>query len=483
MRKVILAQPKVGNWDDFRSHPSLPLSLLSAARLVANEFEVIFIDTRVDQDWKNRLKHELAKDPICIGITSMTGRQISHALEISRFVKQVSKIPVVWGGIHCSLLPASTLENGNIDIIVVGEGEVTFLELVKALDAGRDLKEIKGIWFKQGGAVVSNPERGFVQLNDLPALPLSLIELKHFLPVFKGRRTLNIETSRGCPNRCAFCYNAAFNKNSWRAFPAEKVVRRLKYLSQEYKIGSFYLVDDNFFVDLKRAKEIAQGIIDEKLDIFWEVQGITINSALKMDGAYLDLLLRSGMKKVHFGVETGSARILKSVNKNLKIDDVLKVNRAWSRHNIVTQYNFMCGFPGETIKDIRETINLVFRLMRENRMALISPFCPYTPYPGTALYQDDLKSGFSRKRTLEDWIETDYGDNLWESEERRRILPALFFSSMFLDSHRSKDMVSSKTIKMLIDLYRPIARFRTKHLFFKFMPELKINKIISASAK
>jgi radical SAM superfamily enzyme YgiQ (UPF0313 family) len=480
MRKVILVQPKVGDWDDFRSHPSLPLSLLSAARLVANEFEVIFIDSRVDKDWKNTLRDKLAENPICVGITSMTGRQISHALEISRFVKQVSNAPVVWGGIHCSLLPDSTLENNNIDLIVLGEGEVKFLELVRALNTGRDLRGVKGIWFKQDQEIIRNPEREFVELNDLPVLPLSLIDLKHFLPIFKGRRTFYIETSRGCPNRCGFCYNLAFHKSSWRAFPAERVVRRLKYLSKEYKIGSFYIIDDNFFVDLKRAKEIAQGIIDEKLDIFWEVQGITINSALKMDDDYLELMVRSGLKKVHFGVESGSERILKMVNKNLNIDNVLKVNKDWNKYNIITQYNFMCGFPGETKEDIRETTKLVFRLMRENPRALISPLCPYTPYPGTALYQNDVNSGFSKKSTLEDWVEANYGDNLWESKERKDILSALFFTSMFLDSHRSKDMISSKMMKVLIDLYRPVARFRIKHLFFKFMPELKIKEIFLA---
>lgn len=477
MKKVILVQPKVGDWDDFRSHPSLPLSLLSAVRLVVNEFEVIFIDTRVDKDWKNTLRDELVRNPICVGITSMTGRQISYALEISKLVKQVSNVPVVWGGIHCSLLPDSTLQNSSIDIIVLGEGEVTFFELVKALDSASDLKEIKGIWFKKGYEIIRNTERGFTELNDLPVLPLSLVDLKHFLPIFKGRRTFYIETSRGCPNRCGFCYNLAFHKSSWRAFPAERVIRRLKYLSKEYKIGSFYIIDDNFFVDLKRAKEIAQGIIDEKLGIFWEAQGITINSALKMDEGYLKLLVRSGLKKVHFGVESGSERILKAVNKNLNIDNVLKVNKEWGKHNIVTQYNFMCGFPGETNEDIRKTIKLVFKLMRENRKALISPLCPYTPYPGTALYQNDLKSGFSKKKTLEDWIKADYGDNLWESKERKNILSALFFTSMFLDSHRSKDMISSKMIKILIDLYRPVAKFRIKHLFFKFMPELKIKEM------
>lgn len=478
MAEVILVQPKIGNWDEVRSHPSLPLALLSTLRYAAQEFDTLFIDMRVDKDWKERLKEGLKRNPLCVGVTSLTSRQIGYALEISSYVKRISNVPVVWGGIHASLLPESTLENQNIDIIVIGEGEISFLELIKALAAKASPKGIRGIWYKDNGRIIRNPNREFLHLDDLPDLPLALIDIKKFLPTFKGRRTFYIETSRGCFNQCRFCFNAAYNKNTWRAFSAQRVIRELGYLFKHFNIGSFYIVDDNFFVDLKRAKAIAQGIIDEKLDIFWEVQGITINSAIRMDEDYLKLLVNSGMKKVHFGVESASERILKMVNKNLKISDVIKINRRWSRYNIIVQYNFMCGFPQESMEDIRKTKDLALQLMKENPRALISPFCPYTPYPGTNLYQKSLDDGFVQKKRLEDWQEADYGDNLWESPERKRFISSLFFASMFLDRHRLKDMVQSILVKILIELYRPIARFRIKYLFFQFMPELKLKDLL-----
>lgn len=478
MADVILVQPKVGDWDDFRSHPSLPLALLSASRYVAREFDTVLIDTRIDKNWKKTLKTELEKKPFCVGITSMTGRQIGYALEITKYIKKISNIPVVWGGIHASLLPESTIENQDIDMLVIGEGEKSFLELIRALANNEHLEGIEGVWYKEEDRVVKNPKRKFAILDELPDLPLSLINLNNFLPVFKGRRTFYAETSRGCPNQCRFCYNAAYNNNAWRAFSAQRVIKDLKVLHDFQEIKSLYIIDDNFFVDLRRAREIAQGIIDEKIDIYWEVQGISINSALKMDDDYLELLVKSGMKKVHFGVESASERILKSVNKNLKIDDVIQVNRKWSRYNIIAQYNFMSGFPGESKQDIRSTIDLVFKLMKENPNALISPLCPYTPYPGTDLYQKSLQEGFVTKRSLEEWQEANYGDNLWESSHKRKMLVPLFFASMFLDKHRSQDMVKSKFLKALIGFYRPIAKFRLKHLFFSFMPELKIKNAL-----
>ena len=98
MPEVVLVQPKVGDWDMVRSHPSLPLSLLSAASLVNQEYNVVLIDMRRGDDWKRRLKAELDKNPLCVGTTSLTGRQIRYALQISRFIKENSNAPVVWGG-------------------------------------------------------------------------------------------------------------------------------------------------------------------------------------------------------------------------------------------------------------------------------------------------------------------------------------------------------------------------------------------------
>lgn len=477
MADVVLVQPKVGDWDQVRSHPSLPLGLLSASRLVAKEFDTVLIDTRIDKNWKKRLREELNKQPVCVGITSTTGIQIGYALEISHFVKNISKVPVVWGGVHCSLLPESTIESEDIDILVIGDGEITFLELVQALANKSELGGIQGIWYKVGVKTIKNPRRSFVNLDDLPDLPLTLIPIERYLPIFKGRRTFYIETSRGCNNQCGFCWNASYN-NSWRAFSADRVIKDLKYLSNKLDIRSFYVVDDNAFINLERILSIAQGIVDEQLDIFLEIQGITVNSALKMDEKDLRLLVNAGVKKVHFGVESASERMLRLVNKKIEISDVIKINRMWSKHDIIVQYNFMCGLPGESIEDIRMTIDLAFQLMKENPNAIISPICPYIPYPGTPLYQKAIENGFVQKRKLEDWQRIDFRDDHWRPQERQKLLSSLFFASMFLDKHRSKDMFQSSILKVLIELYHPIAKFRVKHLFFKFMLETKIKELI-----
>jgi len=166
---VVLVYPKVRLdrpiWEEIR----IPLGLLTIATpLDIAGYKVKIIDQRVEKYWKKILLDELKKEPICVGISSMTGPQIKYALEVSKLVKQNSNIPVVWGGVHPSLLPEQTLKNDFVDIVVQGEGEETFYELVRALKDKSTLNGIKGIWYKEDGKLKRNPPRPFIDLNQQP---------------------------------------------------------------------------------------------------------------------------------------------------------------------------------------------------------------------------------------------------------------------------------------------------------------------------
>lgn len=476
MTDVILVQPKVGNWDTIRSHPALPLALLCISTLVDKEFKVRIIDQRIDKNWKDELMEELLNEPLCVGITSMTCNQISYALDVARTVKENSHVPVVMGGIHASLLPEQTLKNKYIDIVVQGEGEATFYELVKRLNENRTLDGVEGIWYKKDGMIKSNPPRPFIDLDKLPDLPYHLVDVDNYTPRFMGKRTLYMELSRGCPYMCAFCYNSTYHKRKWRALSAKNSFERIKNVVENFNIPNIYFVDDNFFVDLKRVEDIAKSIIDHEYDLTWEVQGIRINTVDKMSDEFIRLLERAGCKKIHFGVESGSARVLKLVKKGITYQQVRSVNEKLKNTGIITQYNLMSGFPTETLEDLKETVNLAFELMDGNPNAIISPICNYVPYPGTELFDEALKAGFKIPSTLEGWSNFDYGNIPWMSEERRKMLESLFFSSLFVSGGRG--MVSSPLFKLLAEMYKPIARYRVRNLFFKFMIESKLKSLL-----
>jgi radical SAM superfamily enzyme YgiQ (UPF0313 family) len=478
MRKIILFQPIVGLLDNIKSSPGLPLSLLTAAKLLPGEFEVKIIDQRLLKDWKQALRHELTEDVVFFGTTAMLGPQIKFACHASWFVKKIRpEIPVVWGGPFASVLPNQALAEKYIDIIVYGDGEITTLELARAFRDKKPLEEVNGIIFKREGKIIKNPARPLVDVNKMPDLPFHLVDVKKYLPKRGGVPTIDMETSRGCPFNCKFCYNPAFNMRRWRAYDPDLILARIKKLKENLGIKGVWFVDDEFFIDLKRARKIIEGLIE--LDMKWEVQGARADSILAMDDEYIRLLEKSKCRQINIGAESGSERILTMTEKKLTTSQILEVNRKLKSYDISPWFYFMMGFPSETEEEQRLTIKLVMRLLKENPNTKISGIGCFTPYPGTALFEDALKIGYRAPQKILDW--STYGvDQInipWLKGRMRRRVEAVQFASFFVDN-KPEGVAGDWWVKLGAKLYRPVARFRFRHDFYSFPIDIYLGNMI-----
>ncbi|MFH1642424.1 MAG: radical SAM protein [Nanoarchaeota archaeon] len=403
MADVILLYPKIKEKTSFYRNPierikelhssiPIPLGLLSISRYLVDRFKVKIIDQRTDKDWKKHLLKELNQNPLCIATTSTTGLQINYALEISKFVKQNSNIPVVWGGVHPSLLPRQTLENPNIDILVKGEGEITFFELVKAMEKNRTLKGINGVSFKKNGIIQKNPDRSPPDLSSLPDIPYHLIDMGEYTTRLK--KSILIENSRGCSKSCTFCITPTI---PFRFIGAEKLIKQIKHLNQCYKIKNFFFTDENFFLNNKEVEKITNTIIRDKIDINWFAGGGDINSLQKCN---LKILRKSGCTRVLLGAESGSQRVLDFINKGCRVNEIQDVSKKFRNSNIRLSISFMMGLPNETLEDSIKTINLMFNLLNKNNDIALSI---YKPYPDTPLFLYALKKGFKVPQSLVEW--------------------------------------------------------------------------------
>ena len=209
MSNVILFFPK-SEESDVRVLPASVLAV--AAPLVKANYQVKIIDQRTDKDWKKVLLNELKNKPLVFGVSALTGKQILNGLEASKIVKKNSNIPVVWGGVHPSLLSGQSLKNEYIDFVIVGEGEETLLELVKATERKTPFKNIKGLGYKENDKIFLNPLRDFINLDMSPEIPYFLINVENYIrkksfATGVPAREIALYTSRGCPYRCGFCYN------------------------------------------------------------------------------------------------------------------------------------------------------------------------------------------------------------------------------------------------------------------------------------
>lgn len=389
--------PKTG----LDSLPQLPLNLLSIASVLIKDYEVKIIDQRVDDNWAKKIISE-SRNSICVGITSMTGEQIQHGLDISKMIPKYST-NIVWGGVHPTLLPKQTLENESIDFIVRGEGEIVFPRLLKAIIDKKELNNINGIGFKNKNGIRINKRDDYLDLNNLPDLPYDLLNMNNYVAkrdVFK--KCLTLETSRGCPHNCYFCANPTIHKRKWRCLNVENIVRKMNFLQNKFDLDGMIFQEDNFFVDTKRVIEFCDKVINNSINIGWKAN-CRINYLLNKDETFLARLEKSGCKLLQFGIESGSDRILKLLNKGFTTDDVLKINKKLAKSEILCRYNFIVGFPTETIDEIQETLKFIEKLMRENPN-LDSPFLNiYTPWPGTKLFNLAVKNGFIPPNSLEKW--------------------------------------------------------------------------------
>lgn len=408
MAEIILFRPNATN----KLIPRCSLGLVYlATTLLHKGYSVEIIDQGVLPDWRQKLKQVLKPETICAGVSVMTGSSIRAGLEFSKFVKENSTVPIVWGGIHPSLLPAQTVENEFIDVVVIGEGENKFSEIVECIKKGKPLDNVKGIVFKKGReAFFTAKDETCLDMDSLPVPEFDKIDIEYYAEeerkMFGGARGIDLNVDRGCPYRCAFCYNIEFNRRRWRAISAGRILEIVGILKDKYNLGAVNFVSDNFFVDKKRVHDICQGLIDRKINIKWHAD-IRIDTFLKMDREFLELMKKSGCHMLTFGVESGSGRMLQLIQKDITVEDIFKAHDKVMKLNLDVNYHFMLGFPDETKKDILETLKVAAFLTNYDRANVFGPSM-YIPYPGTPLFNRCVELGYKAPAQLEGWINYDW---------------------------------------------------------------------------
>ncbi len=482
MRTVVLVQPGEGIYGKVFK-PWVPLSLLCAAAKVDRAgYRVKIVDQRVGEDWRRELERALDEDPVCVGITAMTGSQIVGALAAARIAKNRVRIPVVWGGVHATLFPGQTLGSRLVDIVVKGEGEETFFQLVTRLELGASLDDLPGICFRRDGEIVEYPDREFVNLDEYPPVPYHLVDLRRYRHRYFGEdNVVEMESSRGCPYDCTFCYGPLYNKKTWRPRGAAQVVASMRGLAESHGVRVFHFVDDGFFIGRERFREIMQAILAAGLRVRMGFQGVRIDTFDRLSDENIALLVQAGGRYLQFGVESGSPRILRMANKRLEVEQVLSLNRRLAEYpEIIPHYNFMCGFPEETREELFQTTSLAWRLLKENRNAMISPFHHYKPYPGTELAKTALGPGYQPPRTLEEWGAFDWTELTRQGLDRgtRRLFKNVEMVSVFAD-RKLENQSDSALWTLLAKIYRPVARLRLRNNFFSCMPEGRLMAVVS----
>lgn len=317
------------------------------------------------------------KNPRVIGIRCLTNER-SDVYTITEMIKKVNKeIKIVVGGPHATVLYNQMLNHFPIDYIVLGEGEITFLELISAIHNNKDIGKIKGIAYKKKNRIIKNEEQKLI--SNLDSLPMPNYNISK-----NPEETTWISTSRGCAYNCGFCTAKNVWGRSYRTKSVKKIVDEIEYYVNNFNKKYFGFMDDTFTYDKKRARDICKEIIKRKWRIRWSV-GTRVDC---VDGKTLYWMKKAGCRRIDFGVESGSEMIRKNMNKNFTNKNILNAFKLAKEYKIKTIAYMILGYKGENFSSIFESISLFNKIEPDTIIT-----CPARLYPGTELYENAKKEG------------------------------------------------------------------------------------------
>ncbi|MBU0503953.1 MAG: B12-binding domain-containing radical SAM protein [Candidatus Omnitrophica bacterium] len=370
--------------------PSLGLLSLAAVVRKAGFTPAIIPSDNLNIGYNRTLERINRFSPDILAITATTF-SINQAHELSVLAKKNNRgLIVLIGGHHLSALPKETLEKfPGFDIGVIGEGELTLVQLLERLEQNKDTSDTKGIVFRKNNNTVINPPQELIdRLDGLPLPAWDLLEgfPKAYYPPFfrsKGLPAASIVTSRGCPSSCIFCSKAVFG-NRVRFFSPEYVFSMIRLLHDSYGVNDILIEDDTFTIDKQRVSDICELILNSGLKINWSC----LARADNIDGSVLTRMKKAGCWQISFGIESGSQDILNSSQKGINLDVIDRAIRISKKSGILTKGFFILGFPNDTGRTIKETI----RFAKKSALDDISVNF-MTPFPGTELYNNAAEFG------------------------------------------------------------------------------------------
>jgi radical SAM superfamily enzyme YgiQ (UPF0313 family) len=354
-----------------------------AATLEKNGYEVKIIDCTLGLTHSQLIGLLKKENPDIIGITGTTSAFRSMKKVAQDIKRYLPSVPVVIGGAHLTAAPEITMGYDCFDVGVIGEGELTFLELVREYEGSglSNLDTIDGIIYRRNGKIVRTKDRGFIR--NLDSLPFPARHLYPPLAAYRPtpasykRLPLGVLiTTRGCPSKCTFCDRAVFG-TTYRERSAENVINEVEELIYKFGSREIRFFDDTFTLNEERVFAICDKLTERKIKIPWTCLTKVANVSREL----LKKMKQAGCWQVLFGLESGDERILKLLKKGNTVEQNKMAVRLAKEAGLSVRADFIVGTPGETIGSLKRTLDFAIKAKVD-----YAHFNKFVPYPGTELY-------------------------------------------------------------------------------------------------
>lgn len=399
---ILLINPLVESFE--RSEKPFPLGLGYIARVLYDEgYHIEVLDLNAQHLGREKTVSEIRKRSydVC-GISCMLTEYKQVQWLCSLIKKERPDSTLILGGGLPSVVPELVLNETTADIAVVGEGEETAKELMKALKESSNLSNIKGIWYKKEGRIYKNtPREPILSLDGIPFpvwefFPTEMYFKKGVLGFDPPLKSVNMISSRGCSYACTYCDHSIFGSR-YRARSANNILLEMRLLKERYKIKAIAFSDDLFLLDRNRVYEFCDKLKLAGLDMLWSCNG----RVDLMDRGLLDKMRSAGCVMIGYGIESGSSAILKEMNKRVTTDQAKNAIRLTWEAGITPFPYMMFGMPSETETTIEETVGFC------KEIGIVEGFGFAAPIPGTPLYEQARRAGKipGVKELVEKWVE------------------------------------------------------------------------------
>jgi anaerobic magnesium-protoporphyrin IX monomethyl ester cyclase len=332
-----------------------------------------------------------------IGVSCIFSQEWPVSKDLVRAIRR--KFPeaiIIAGGEHITAAPEQSLEEcPEIDYAVLGEGEVTLNELLRALDNGRDLSEVAGLCYVRNGVALRTHPRARVRdLDSMPGPAWDLIPIETYVRYsltygVGEERTMPLLATRGCPFECTFCSNPTMWTTRWYARSPKLLADEMEHYVQRYGATNFDFHDLTAIIRKDWIREFCRELMHRRLDITWQLPSGTRSEAL--DEEVMELLAKSGHRNLVYAPENGSEQVLKAVKKKVNLQRMLQSIRSAVRHGISVKLNMVLGFPTETRRDMMRSYGFLARAawigVDDIGVAI------FIPYPGSQLFRELRQSG------------------------------------------------------------------------------------------
>ena len=363
--------------------PWTPLGAMSIATYLHERgFHVSFYDRSFGRKRLKTLFRQYAPDVVCVTVS--TTRVVDDAVFCCKAAKEAG-LPVVCGGQFASVFYAQLLQEGCVDYITVGEGELCTYHLLRALQTGEDPANVKGIALMRDGKPFLTPPQPIADPAELPAIDFSLIDPSKYIHSYiYCNKLMYLYATKGCPCSCTFCTNPGFHCHSYRVRSIEDVIAEIKYLTSHYGVDGINFSDECWYIRKRDMQEFCRRLDEEDIHIVWGCE-MRVDIYTEED---LQFMYDHGCRWITLGIESGDEEMLRRIKKMTTLEQIRYTVFACNRIGIAALSNFIIGYPDETPEQMQHTINLVKELHSG-----VSEVNIFTPMVGSELFDTLCEKG------------------------------------------------------------------------------------------